>query len=80
MRESEDTPPLYVKETNGNASKVAQLKTLLRDLFREVFVQSVIDVNRDTALPSLCGPEESASIAIGGIYLLGAAIRHSRQG
>lgn len=61
LRDIEDTPPLYVKETNGNASKVAQLKTLLRDLFREVIVQSVIDVNRDTALPSLCGPEESAS-------------------
>ena len=63
-----EPPPLYVKETNGNASKVAQLKTLLRDLFREV-----IDVQTEIVRASSYACNSGARRLYAGLILTPAA-------
>lgn len=68
LRDIEDTPPFYVKETNGNASKVAQLKTLLRDLFREV-----IDVQTEIVRASSYACNSGARRLYAGLILTPAA-------
>lgn len=68
-----EPPPLYVKETNGNASKVAQLKTLLRDLFREVIVQSIIDVQTEIVRASSYACNSGARRLYAGLILTPAA-------
>ena len=68
LRDIEDTPPLYAKETNGNASKVAQLKTLLRDLLREV-----IDVQAEIVRASSYACNSGARRLYAGLILTPAA-------
>lgn len=57
LAELKATPPLIVKESNGTPSKFELLKSLLGDMFREVLIKSVADMNEATAITLSVTPE-----------------------